>query len=596
VPGDAWLTLAVVAATVVVLALDRASPPAAVMGAVTLLLLAGVIDEGQAFSGFSNPAPITVAALYVLSAAAQATGIVELLTARILGPAASSNLTDRQVLSRILIPTTMASAFLNNTPIVAMVAPGVISWARRAGRSVSQFLMPVSFASILGGVITAIGTSTNLVVSGLLVASDQEPLGLFEIGQVGLPAAIAGLVVVILLAPRALAPRRAPGERMGDDAREFTVEMTLSNGSPLAGKTVAAAGLRNLEGVFLVEVERSGYRIAPVSPDEVLVTGDRLTFAGNVSRVLDLQRLPGLTSAEQPHFSFAGSAMRRRMFEAVVGEDSALAGSSLKEVGFRSRYGGAVLAIHRAGERIDAKLGEVRLHPGDVLLVLSDADFRRRWNDGRDFLVIAPLDGETPPRRDKAVVVGVVVVALLALVGTGALDILQAALVAAFSLVVFRVLSPAEARNAVDLNVIVVIAGSFGLGEAVSGSGLAQELADTIIEPLGSLGDVGLLIGVLLATVLLTELITNNAAAILVFPIAIAVASQSGLDPRPFAMAIALAASASFLTPIGYQTNTMVYGMGGYRFGDFARLGLPLTLIVLAIGTFVIPVFWPLTP
>ena len=595
-PGDAWLTLAVVAATVVVLALDRASPPAAVMGAVTLLLLAGVIDEGQAFSGFSNPAPITVAALYVLSAAAQATGIVELLTARILGPAASSNLTDRQVLSRILIPTTMASAFLNNTPIVAMVAPGVISWARRAGRSVSQFLMPVSFASILGGVITAIGTSTNLVVSGLLVASDQEPLGLFEIGQVGLPAAIAGLVVVILLAPRALAPRRAPGERMGDDAREFTVEMTLSNGSPLAGKTVAAAGLRNLEGVFLVEVERSGYRIAPVSPDEVLVTGDRLTFAGNVSRVLDLQRLPGLTSAEQPHFSFAGSAMRRRMFEAVVGEDSALAGSSLKEVGFRSRYGGAVLAIHRAGERIDAKLGEVRLHPGDVLLVLSDADFRRRWNDGRDFLVIAPLDGETPPRRDKAVVVGVVVVALLALVGTGALDILQAALVAAFSLVVFRVLSPAEARNAVDLNVIVVIAGSFGLGEAVSGSGLAQELADTIIEPLGSLGDVGLLIGVLLATVLLTELITNNAAAILVFPIAMAVASQSGLDPRPFAMAIALAASASFLTPIGYQTNTMVYGMGGYRFGDFARLGLPLTLIVLAIGTFVIPVFWPLTP
>jgi di/tricarboxylate transporter len=268
----------------------------------------------------------------------------------------------------------------------------------------------------------------------------------------------------------------------------------------------------------------------------------------------------------------------------------------LKEVGFRSRYGGAVLAIHRAGERIDAKLGEVRLHPGDVLLVLSDGDFRRRWNDGRDFLVIAPLDGETPPRRDKAVVVGVVVVALLALVGTGVLDILKAALVAAFSLVALRVLSPAEARNAVDLNVIVVIAGSFGLGQAVSSSGLAEEIANTIIEPLGSFGDVGLLAGVLLSTVLLTELITNNAAAVLVFPIAMAVASQSGLDPRPFAMAIALAASASFLTPIGYQTNTMVYGMGGYRFGDFARLGLPLTLIVLAIGVFVIPVFWPLSP
>jgi di/tricarboxylate transporter len=456
--------------------------------------------------------------------------------------------------------------------------------------------MPVSFASILGGVITAIGTSTNLVVSGLMTASDQRPLGLFEIGQVGLPVAVAGLIVMVLLAPRVLAPRRAPGERMGDDARQFTVEMTLSNGSPLAGQTVADAGLRNLEGVFLVEVERSGYRIAPVSPDEVLVTGDRLTFAGNVSRVLDLQRLPGLTSAEEPHFSFAGSAMRRRMFEAVVGQDSTLAGSSLKEIGFRSRYGGAVLAIHRAGERIDAKLGEVRLHPGDVLLVLSDSDFRRRWNDGRDFLVIAPLDGETPPRRDKALIVGIVVAALLAVVGTGMLDILKAALVAAFALVAFRVLSPSEARGAVDLNVIIVIAGSFGLGEAVSRSGLAQQLADTIIEPMGSLGDIGLLIGVLLATVLLTELITNNAAAVLVFPIAMAVASQSGLDPRPFAMAIALAASASFLTPIGYQTNTMVYGMGGYRFSDFARLGLPLTLIALAVGVIVIPIFWPLSP
>jgi len=594
--GDAWLTLAVISATVAVLALDRASPPAAVMGGVTVLLLAGVIDEAEAFSGFSNPAPITVAALYVLSAGAQATGIVELLTARILGPAASSDLSDRQVLGRILLPTTLASAFLNNTPIVAMVAPGVISWARRAGRSVSRYLMPVSFASIVGGVITAIGTSTNLVVSGLMTASGQRPLGLFEIGQIGLPVAIAGLFVMVLLAPRVLAPRRAPGEEIEGDAREFTVEMTLSDGSPLAGQTVAAAGLRNLEGVFLVEVERSGYRIAPVSPDEVLVTGDRLTFAGNVSRVLDLQRLPGLTSAEEPHFSFAGSSMRRRMFEAVVGQDSSLAGSSLKEVGFRSRYGGAVIAIHRAGERIDAKLGEVRLHPGDVLLVLSDADFRRRWNDGRDFLVIASLDGETPPRRDKALIVGIIVAALLAVVGFGMLDILKAALVAAFALVAFRVLSPAEARNAVDLNVIVVIAGSFGLGEAVSQSGLARRLADTIIEPLGSLGDIGLLVGVLLATLVLTELITNNAAAVLVFPIAMAVASESGLDPRPFAMAIALAASASFLTPIGYQTNTMVYGMGGYRFGDFARLGLPLTLIVLAMGIILIPIFWPLSP
>jgi len=592
--GDAWLTLAVVLGTVVTLALDRASPPVAVMAAVTVLLVAGVIDDGQAFSGFSNSAPITVAALYVLSAAAQTTGIVESLTARILGPGTSQQMGDRNILARLLVPTIAASALLNNTPIVAMVAPGVVSWARRTGRSVSRYLMPISFASILGGLLTAIGTSTNLVVSGLMSASGQEPLGLFEIGRVGLPLAIGGFFVMVLIAPRVLAPRRSPTEGITEDAREFTVEMTVGNASPMAGQTVAEAGLRNLEGVFLVEIERARHRIAPVSPDEVLAGGDRLTFAGNVGRVLDLQRLPGLSSAEEPHFSFAGLSMRRRMFEVVVGEASPLAGSSLKDTGFRSRYGGAVLAIHRAGERIQAKLGEVRLRPGDVLLVLADTDFRKRWSDRLDFLVVASLDGDTPPRRDKAMIVGVVIVALLGVVGTGLMDILEASLIAAFLLVALRVLSPSEARNSVDLNVIVVIAGSFGLGAAVETSGLAQEVANNIIEPMGTFGDVGLLLGVLIATVMLTELITNNAAAVLVFPIAMAVASQAGLDTRPFAMAIALGASASFLTPIGYQTNTMIYGMGGYHFGDFARLGVPLTVLVFVVGFLVIPIFWPL--
>jgi di/tricarboxylate transporter len=591
---DAWLTLIVVAATIAVLATERAAPPVAVMGAVTILLFADVIDESQAFSGFSNPAPITVAALYVLAAGTQATGLVELLTTKILGSATTKDLGERNVLARIVLPTAFASAFLNNTPIVAMVAPGVISWARRAGRSASRYLMPVSFAAILGGVITAIGTSTNLVVSGLMEASGRDPIGLFEITKVGLPIAIGGCLAMIAFAPRVLAPRRTPSEELTGEAREFVVEMMVSAGSPLAGRSVADAGLRNLEGVFLVEVERDGRRLAPVAPDETLHAGDRLTFAGNVGRVLDLHRLPGLSSADEHHFSFAGASTRRRMFEVVVGEASPLAGSSLKEVGFRSRYGGAVLAIHRAGERIGTKLGEVKLRQGDVLLVLSDPDFRRRWRDRGDFLVIASLDGETPPRREKAIVVGIVIAALLAVVTIGVIDILKASLLAAFALVVLRVISPNEARASVDLNVIIVIAGSFGLGEAIAASGLAEQVANTIINPFETFGDVGLLMGVLLATMLLTELITNNAAAVLIFPIAMAVASQSGLDPRAFAFAVAVGASSSFLTPIGYQTNTMVYGMGGYRFGDFARLGLPISILVLALGTTVIPVFWPL--
>lgn len=590
-PWEAWLTLAVVGITVGLLVSERVSPPFAILAAVVSLLTVGVIDSDQAFTGFSNEAPIAVAALYVLVAAVEKTGAMERLTAKLLGPAERR---ESVTLARVLGATAGASSFLNNTPIVAMVAPSVISWARRTGRSPSRYLMPVSFAAILGGVVTLIGTSTNLVVSGLLDESGAEPLGLFEISKVGLPVALVGVAMLILIAPRLIPARRAPSEDIGEESREFTVEMAVAGGSSLSGTTVAEAGLRNLEGVYLVELQRQGRRRTPVPPEEVLEEGDRLTFAGNVGRVVDLQRIPGLISAEESHFPSAAEDQRRRLFEVVVAEDSPLANATLKEVGFRARYGAAVLAVHRQGQRVPGKLGTLQLRPGDVLLVLAGDDFKRRWRDERDFLVVAALDGEPPPRREKAPIVGLVTLALFLLVTTGITDILVASLLAAAALVLLGVLTPYEARSSVDLNVIVVIAASFGLGEAIASSGLADQIAETIIGSFSSLGDVGLLLGVLLATVLLTELITNNAAAVLMFPIALSTAGQAGLDPRGFAIAIAIGASASFLTPIGYQTNTMVYGMGGYKFGDFIRVGFPLTILVIIAAMLIIPIAWPL--
>lgn len=591
---DAWLTLAVVVATVAILGSERLSAPLTVLGAVTFLLVAGVIDAEQALSGFSNPAPIAVAALYVLAAGAEASGVLERIASWALPSSALSGTPRRAELLRLLGPTAGASAFLNNTPLVAMVAPRIVLWARQTGRSPATYLLPVSFAAILGGVVTLIGTSTNVVVSGLLEESGSEALGLFEIGKVGLPVAIAGVALLVFVAPRLLPPRRAPSEDLSGDPREFTVEMIVTPGSPLSGRTVSEAGLRNLEGVFLVEIERDGRRIAPVNPQEILLEHDRLTFAGNVLRVLDLQRMPGLASAEERHFAAAGSGPRRRLFEAVIAEGSPLAGSTLKAIGFRATYGAAVLAIHRAGVRIAAKLGEVPLRPGDVLLILADPEFRRRWLNRRDFLVVAGLEAEAPPRREKAPIVALVTVALLVLIGTGTLDIVAATLLAAFALVAFRVLSPAEARDAVDLNVVVLIAASFGLGAAISTSGLAEEIASALVSASERLGDYGLLAGALVATMLLTELITNNAAAVLMFPIAVSTATQAGLDPRPFAIAVAIGASSSFLTPIGYQTNTMVYGIGGYRFWDFARVGFPLTVLVVVLALLLIPLAWPL--
>ena len=575
---------------VALMATERAPTPYVIMTATTVLLVTGVIDSTQAFAGFSNAAPIAVAALYVVAAAVEKTGALDRVPALL----RSEKTGDRGQLARLLVPTAAASSFLNNTPIVAMLAPAVLSWARRTGQSPSRLLIPLSFASILGGMLTLIGTSTNLVVSGLLEAAGHPPLGLFEIGRVGLPVAIFGLAFLIIFGPRLLPTRRAPGQDLGMDAREFTVEMSVNAESPLVGQTISAGGLRNLQGVFLVELERQGRRIAPVSPDEPLAPNDRLTFAGNISRVLDLNRIPGLISAEQRHFPDSGAGLNRQFFEAVVAEGSLLAGATLKEIGFRSRYGAAVIAIHRAGERISAKLGEVRLKPGDLLVVLADDEFQRRSRDYRDFLVVAPLGEEIPPRRQKQGIVALVIGGMLVVLASQQLEVVQTSLLAAVAMVAFRVLTAGEARRAVDLNVVIVIAGSFGLGTAISASGLADVIAAVVIGPLGQWGDTAVLLGVLVVTISATELITNNAAAVLMFPIALATASQAGLDPRCFAMAVALGASASFLSPIGYQTNTMVFAMGGYRFTDFMRVGCPLTVIVVVVAALLLPLMWPL--
>ena len=594
--GDAWLTLFVSTVTIVLLATDRYRPVLVMGGAVTVLLVLGVIDDKDALLGFSNDAPVTVAALYVLAGAAEATGAFEGLTYRVLGRSRAPEkgaAAGRRQLTRIVYPSMAISAFVANTPLVAMLAPRVVSWARRTGRSPSRYLMPLSYAVIFGGCITLIGTSTNLVVSGLLEEAGQKPLGIFEITSTGLPIGLVGVTLLVLISPRLLRDRQAPSDALLEEARQFTVQMAV-NGPPLAGRSVAEAGLRNLQGVFLIEVERDGTTISPVAPQETLEKGDRLTFAGNVARILDLQRMPGLVSAEEQHFSVVANHPERLFYEAVVGEGSPLAGTSLKRIGFRGRYDAAVLAIYRAGERVDAKLGEVLLRAGDVLLVLSGPEFRQQWYGERDFVLVAPLSESRPLRREKARLVELLILGLILVAGTGLLDLLQTSLVIALVLVAGKIVTPDEAGRAVDLDVILLMAISFGLGVGIERSGLAAQLASHIVDLSQPLGDLGVLAGILVATMLMTELLSNNAAAVLMFPIAQATAQQAGLQFRPFAIVILFGATLSFLTPIGYQSNTLVWNMGGYRYGDFARLGAPLTLATLVMVLIVVPLAFPL--
>jgi len=592
VAWQAWYTLAVVVAVVVVLATERLSAPITIMAAVAALVAPGVITTAEALSGFSNEAPLTIAALYVLAGAALATGALEGLTARLLSnrPREGSG-PGRLELVRLTVPVAAMSAMIYNTPLTAMSAPLVAAWAKRTGRRPSWYLLPLNLAILGGGLITAIGTTTNVVISALLTTAHMRPLALFEPAPVGLLVAFAVIGTVVVTAPWLVRDRAGPEEEISD-VRNFTVEMTVV-GRELAGRTVADAGLRHLDGVFLVELTRNGETMAAVGPDQRLAVGDRLVFTGNIARVVDLQRMSGLRPAGDPQFT-TEPGPQRHFYEAVIGGNSELVGSTLKQAEFRSRFGGAVVAIHRSGEHVPGKLGEVPLHAGDVLLVLAPPTFRRSASAGSAFaLVASPESVASPLRRNKGIIVNLVLVSFLVTVLSGVTSVLVASVAAAAAVVVFGVVKSWEARSYIDLNVLVVLCGSFGIGAAVGKSGLAKECASLLIAALHQFGSVGIVAGVLIATVVITQLVTNNAAAVLMFPIAVATASQAHLSTRSFVLAILVGASASFITPIGYQTNMIVQGLGGYRWGDFMRIGLLPLIVLLVVGLAAIMAFFP---
>lgn len=596
---DAWLTLAVLAGTLALLIRGRTTPALVILGADVLLLVTGVVTPAEALSGFSNPAPFTVGALYVVARAMEKTGGLQPLLGVLLGKgdgspgddAGSGSDPGPWAMARLLFPVAASSAILNNTPIVAMVAPQVEAWAERKGRSPARYLMPLSFAAILGGTVTVIGTSTTIVVSGLMEAAGHAPLGMFEISRVGLPLALAGILLVLFLAPLLLPERRGSLREFEEEFREYTVNMLVVPGGPLEGRTVEEAGLRQLEGVFLAEIRRQGEVIAPASPQTHLQGGDLLTFAGRSDLVLDLTAVKGLKSAEEEH-TLEFREPGHTYFEVVIGVDSPLNGRTLREVGFRQEYRAVVLALHRAGVRLHAKLGDLMLQSGDTLILLAGPHFQALWRHRRDFLVISHLGGSPPVSSKQAILVVGILGGIVTSAALGLMPILHGSLLGSLLLVALRVMTIQEVKDAVDLNVLLLIAGAFGVGAALQSSGLADSLARVILGAAGGFGPRGVLVGVLLTTILLTEVITNNAAAVLVFPMATATAASMGMDSRAFAIAIAVGASASFLTPIGYQTNTMVYGPGGYRFSDFARLGLPLTLLVVGMVAWLVPLFW----
>ena len=585
---DAWLAMTVVAAVFPLMAFTRLGPDMVLLGAVVLLLTLGVIDTNQALGGFSNSGLFTVAFMYVLVTAIRQTGGIDLIIRVVLGRPTS----ERGALARLLLPVASMSGFLNNTPVVATYIPAVISWSRRLSMPSHRFLMPLSFASILGGTVTLFGTSTNLVVHGMLTSRYPElSMGLFDIAWVGVPVAVVGLVYLWWLAPRLLPDRRGLAQAF-DNPREFTIEMEVDAKGPLVDKSVEEAGLRHLQELFLVEIERAGNIVSVVGPGEKLKGGDRLVFAGTSAAAVELQQIRGLIPSRQGESSLSKDFKERRLVEAVVSDQCQFVGQRIRDGHFRTLYGAAVLAVCRNGERVAGNLGQIRLQPADVLLLEARPPFIERHRQSRDFLLISQVNGAARPVHEKAWLAWTILLGVVALASFGAMSMLNAAMLGAALAVISGCCSIGAAKRGLDTQVLLTIAASFGLGAALESSGAAAYLAGGALG-LADGNPLLLLIGTYVLVALLTELVTNNAAAVITFPIVLASAESLGVNPMPFVVAVMFAASASFLTPIGYQTNLMVYGPGGYRFGDFLRVGGLLNLLVAVVALVLIPLIWP---
>lgn len=592
------------------------------LAGLAVVTLSGALTPDRALAGFSNKAVVMIAALFAASAGLRATGALDWIGNRLLGNAT----TERGALVRLAAAIPISSAFILNTPLVAMMAPVVVDWCRRRNVSPSRLLIPLSYLTIAGGVSTLIGTSTTLVINGKLAAMVNEgtyppevvrrigELAFFEIAAAGVPVAIVAVVYMLLVVPRRLPNRSELLEQFGEKHREYLVEMQVENRCPLIGKSVQNAGLRSLPGLFLIEIDRSGETITPVTPQDVIHAGDHLVFTGVVTTIADLERIAGLVPAVDSTFEVNPSERtRRQLSEAVLSSSSPLIGKTIRDANFRKLYNAAVVAVHRNGERLTNKVGNIRLEPGDTLLLQTRSEFVDAHRHSRDFYLVSSVGQTTARRHDRALVAALLFLGLIVWLTCASLfagwlpwgnvaarDIHAiAAITVVVAMILTRCMTTSDARSAIDLQVLVIIGAALAVGEALDKTGAAHWLAESLVWGASSLGippawkPYVLLAVVYVVSQMFTETITNIAVATTMIPVAVSVALVAGYDPRPFIIAVTLAASLSFVTPIGYQTNLMVMGPGGYHPRDYWRAGWPLALLLTATSMTTIPFFWP---
>ncbi|WP_340106398.1 SLC13 family permease [Rhodohalobacter sp. 8-1] len=567
--------------------IKKISPDAVFTGGLTLIIVSGIVPVSDALVGFSNEGMLTVAALYVVAAGMKETGAIQFVIKKLLGnPKALW-----QTQARIVWPVMVMSAFLNNTPIVASFIPALQEWTRKYRVPASKIMMPLSYAAILGGTCTLIGTSTNLIINGLLISEEGVNLNIFEPAYVGIPIAITGFIYLLIFGRKWL-PDSKSALSTFENTREYTIEMMVRDDSPLVGNTIENAGLRHLPNLFLVEIVRNGTILAAVEPDEILRADDRLIFTGMVESIVDLHHIQGLEPATEQVFKLGSPRRDRHLVEAVVSQSNPLRGKSVKDGEFRNHFGGVILAVSRGGKRINKKVGDIILKTGDILLMEAPRNFSDRYKSSNDFLLVSTLDKEGTPNYEKSSTAWSILLLMVAVAASGWLTMFQASFLAAGAMIITGCTRTETARSSIDWQVLIVIAAALGIGNALQVTGTAEQLAGGFLKFAGQQPYFALIITYLI-TWMLTEMITNNAAAVLIFPFALSTAASLGVDFMPFVMTIMFAASASFATPIGYQTNLMVLGPGGYDFKDYLKFGLPLNIVVAGVTVLLVPVVWP---